>query len=39
MTLFARADPGEPLFTRVLERFYGGDEDAATVALLGERVT
>jgi uncharacterized protein (DUF1810 family) len=39
MTLFARADPGEPLFTLVLERFYGGEEDAATVALLGERGT
>jgi uncharacterized protein (DUF1810 family) len=30
MTLFARADPGEPLFAAVLERFYGGEADPAT---------
>jgi uncharacterized protein (DUF1810 family) len=35
MTLFARAADGrEPLFARVLERFYDGAEDPATVALL-----
>jgi uncharacterized protein (DUF1810 family) len=39
MTLFARADPAEALFALVLKRFYGGEEDAATVALLGERGT
>jgi uncharacterized protein (DUF1810 family) len=35
MTLFARADPGEPLFERVLERYFGGAPDAATERLLG----
>lgn len=34
LTLFARADPAEPLFARVLERFNGGEQDPATVALL-----
>jgi uncharacterized protein (DUF1810 family) len=34
MTLFARADPDEPLFGAVLDRFYDGAEDAATLALL-----
>ncbi len=34
MTLFARAAPEEPLFTRVLERFNDGEPDPATVALL-----
>ena len=34
MTLFHRAAPGEPLFSEVLERFYGGVPDAATDALL-----
>lgn len=34
MTLFARADPAEPAFRRVLERWYGGEEDPATVRLL-----
>ena len=34
MTLFHRAAPSEPLFGRVLERFYGGVADAATDALL-----
>ena len=33
MTLFARAEPGEPVFRQVLERFYDG-EDPATLALL-----
>ena len=35
MTLFARADPDQPLFTRVLQQFYGGEADAHTDALLG----
>ena len=34
MTLFARADPGEPLFAAVLERYFGGKPDAATEELL-----
>ena len=35
MTLFHRADPGEPVFVEVLERFYGGVPDAATDRILG----
>jgi uncharacterized protein (DUF1810 family) len=35
MTLFARADPGEPVFGAVLDRFYDGREDDRTVQLLG----
>jgi uncharacterized protein (DUF1810 family) len=35
MTLFARADPSEPVFGTVLQRFYGGVADAATDRLLG----
>lgn len=34
MTLFARAAPDEPLFRDALAKFYGGEEDAATVRLL-----
>ena len=34
MTLFARADPDEPLFGRVLERYFDGP-DPATDARLG----
>ncbi len=36
MTLFARADTGpqQRLFVRVLECFYAGEEDEATVAML-----
>lgn len=34
MTLFAAAVPDEPLFARVLARFYGGAPDARTLALL-----
>jgi uncharacterized protein (DUF1810 family) len=30
MTLFARADPAEPLFPAVLDRFYGGERDPET---------
>ncbi|HEY0278194.1 MAG TPA: DUF1810 family protein [Solirubrobacterales bacterium] len=35
MTLFATADPSEPLFREVLARFYAGEEDPATIRLLG----
>lgn len=34
MTLFHRAAPDEPIFTQVLDRFYGGIPDAATDARL-----
>ena len=34
MTLFARADPEEPLFGEVLGAFFDGEPDAATDALL-----
>jgi uncharacterized protein (DUF1810 family) len=34
MTLFARADPAEPLFAEVLDRFYDGEADPATVERL-----
>jgi uncharacterized protein (DUF1810 family) len=30
MTLFARADPGQPLFREVLDRFFAGRGDEAT---------
>jgi uncharacterized protein (DUF1810 family) len=32
MTLFAHADPAEPLFRAVLDRFYGGEEDPETLS-------
>jgi uncharacterized protein (DUF1810 family) len=35
MTLFARADPSEQIFSEVLGRFYAGEADAATDRLLG----
>jgi uncharacterized protein (DUF1810 family) len=34
MTLFARAAPDEPLFRAVLEHFFGGEEDPATLQRL-----
>ena len=34
MTLFARADPDEPVFRDVLDRWYGGVEDEATTSRL-----
>jgi len=34
MTLFARADPGEPVFAAVLDRFFDGQEDPATTSRL-----
>ncbi|HWD85596.1 MAG TPA: DUF1810 domain-containing protein [Solirubrobacteraceae bacterium] len=35
MSLFGRADPGETVFGEVIERFFGGDGDGATLRLLG----
>jgi uncharacterized protein (DUF1810 family) len=35
MTLFARAAPAEGVFTRVLDRFFGGVADAETERLVG----
>jgi uncharacterized protein (DUF1810 family) len=37
MTLFARAEPAEPLFAAVLDRFFDGREDERTVELLAPR--
>ncbi len=37
MTLFARATDDNSEFVELLAKFYGGDEDPATVNLLGER--
>ena len=34
MTLFGRADPAEPLFGAVLDRYFGGRPDGATEELL-----
>ena len=34
MTLFALADPAQPAFQDVLDRYFAGRRDAATVALL-----
>jgi uncharacterized protein (DUF1810 family) len=35
LTLFSLAAPGEALFRQGLDRFYGGEPDARTVALAG----
>ena len=35
MTLFGRADPGQPAFADALARYYDGIEDGRTVELLG----
>ena len=35
MTLFAHADPGNPVFGRVLDVYFGGAPDDATERLLG----
>ena len=35
LTLFARAAPNEALFRAALDKYYGGIEDAATLARLG----
>jgi uncharacterized protein (DUF1810 family) len=34
MTLFARADPAEDVFARVLDQYFGGEPDGATDAIL-----
>jgi uncharacterized protein (DUF1810 family) len=34
MTLFAAVLPQQPLFQQVLQRYYGGEHDARTLALL-----
>jgi len=34
MTLFHRADPGNPLFGQVLDRYFGGQSDQATDRLV-----
>ncbi|GAB3198208.1 DUF1810 domain-containing protein [Geodermatophilus arenarius] len=34
MTLFAHADPGQPVFRAVLEQYFGGEEDDATTSRL-----
>jgi uncharacterized protein (DUF1810 family) len=36
MTLFTRADPGQPVFGQVLEQYFGGKPDEATIRLLGD---
>ena len=36
MTLFMQATPDEPVYGSVLDRFFGGRPDPATLALLGE---
>lgn len=35
MTLFELAAPGEPVFGKVLDKFYGGRRDSRTLELLG----
>ncbi|SEC11117.1 Uncharacterized protein, DUF1810 family [Nocardioides exalbidus] len=37
MTLFARADPSEPLVAEVLDRYFGGRADERTTELLDPR--
>lgn len=34
LTLFALADPDEPIFAKALKRFFGGERDARTLELL-----
>ncbi|HEX3834724.1 MAG TPA: DUF1810 domain-containing protein, partial [Solirubrobacteraceae bacterium] len=34
MTLFARADPDAPVFSQVLDQYFGGEADAATDSLV-----
>jgi uncharacterized protein (DUF1810 family) len=34
MTLFARADPDEPVFREVLDHYFAGDEDEGTTGRL-----
>ena len=35
MTLFAVAAPDDPLFRQVLDKYYGGEQDAPTLRILG----
>ena len=35
MTLFAVAAPDDPLFQQVLDKYYGGEQDALTPRILG----
>jgi uncharacterized protein (DUF1810 family) len=37
MTLFARADPSEPVFTAVLDRYFDGREDDRTIEVVDPR--
>ncbi len=37
MTLFEQAKPEEPVFGKVLDKFYGGERDARTLAILSGR--
>ena len=37
MTLFAVAAPDDPLFRQVLDKYYGGEQDALTLRILGLR--
>ena len=34
MTLFAEANPGEEIFQKVLDKFYGGAKDGRTLTIL-----
>ena len=36
MTLFARAAPQEPVFSRALAKYFGGEEDQKTLSLLDQ---
>ena len=35
MSLFAVASPDDPLFQQVLDKYYGGEQDALTLRILG----
>ena len=35
MTLFALAAPDDPIFQQVLDKYYGGEQDALTLRILG----
>ena len=35
MTLFAMAAPDDPIFQQVLDKYYGGEQDALTLRVLG----
>ena len=37
MTLFELAAPDQPVFAKVIEKFYGGNRDRLTLELLGMR--